>query len=815
MKKNKDGSTLIVTVIIFMFITTVSLAFLSMVSTNYYGRVGESKRTQNLYGSESGLDTTYNIIAKTITAANVYGNDKVEKLKKAVKDAETEIEIDTETDADKLDKLKDEDQKALYALYRDIDYWKYYQGGEKESQEAIDNKKKSNITQDNEAIYKLTNKVFKNAFKEIINNNLKSSINGLNTNSSDREYIEFIKEENKLKPITQTLNIGNSKVYMGTYSGKNPSDDAKKGIEASVNDMLNPKSPEENPETVSKLLKVENGYDSEGRIQYKNYDLKFDLYNEEDYKITVTSEFKTNSSTENTVKAGENLKVIEAKYSIRVPNYDEVAIKDSIVDVDQKVNQMMPSLAIGGDLDVTGSNELHINGDIFVQGNDFNGVMDINNRTFDKYSGGIKLNNDSTSTIGFNDNVYTRGTFNIKNNVNVSVNGNLYARNIYAGDGNSISDNSQLTVSKETVIDNDLAVKATNTHINLTDFYGINDKEVNEATKVRKSSSIIINDYKTSDTNASNVSISGNAYIMGVAHINTEGGYQTGESVAVKGNYKAYSVPDSSGTETFTYDNPLQVLNGDVSKKASHFYDYWKNNSTIDCGGVYLNPNKTHSIGAIVYNDGDKVRNSNFSNEDEENVIIPKRREYAKNIYTISKNKNYTNEQLYGLYTQMGGDNLETVQGLLTKVTDYNLGKKTNIGQRVAMFCSDDAKDIVIKGEGSTVTYNNDDVVIDASKNKDVDAVIVTKGKVVIDGAVNFRGNIIAGGNLEVLGNSNSTVNISYNEYVTQQIQSNNSKIFSEVFGGDFSEEESGDTTLSIQSNSTSFLKTKLWKIIQ
>jgi len=85
LKNNKKGSTLITTVIILMFITTVSLATLSMVSTNYYGRVGESKRIQNLYGSESGLDTTYNIINKTVTAANYYGNKRVEKLKNDAK----------------------------------------------------------------------------------------------------------------------------------------------------------------------------------------------------------------------------------------------------------------------------------------------------------------------------------------------------------------------------------------------------------------------------------------------------------------------------------------------------------------------------------------------------------------------------------------------------------------------------------------------------------------------------------------------------------------------------------------------------------
>lgn len=825
MKKNKDGSALIITVIIFMFITTVSVAMLSVVSTNYNARVGESKRTQNLYGSESGLDTTYNIIAKNITAANIYGNQKVEDLKKAVQDVEKEA--DKEKTYNKFDNLDDNDQKALYALQADIDYWKYYQGSENETQEAIDNKKKNGISKDNEAIYDLTNKVFKNGFKEFINNNLKLSVNGSSDlQDNERKYIEleYNNEQNTLDQITQKLNIGDAKVYIGPYPGKNPTDEKMNQINTVINDMLVPKPPEgETQINVSNDLHVECGYDEDGRIKYCSplYSLNFNLYNEEDYKIAVTSEFKTNPNNQNTAKVGENLKVIETNFVIRVPNYDEIALKESTVNVDPKINQMISSLAIGGDLNVNDANKLSVNGDIFVQGNELTSSnMDVNNRIINKYSGGIKLDNTSPSTqINFNNNVYTRGTFNIKNNVNVGIDGDLYAANIYAGDGNGKSDNSQLTVSKDVVVDNDLTLKATNTILNLNNFYGINDKnseadDTDMSTKVRNSSSIIINDY-TKDARYG-VKITGNSYIMGVAHINTENGYQTGESIAVKGNYKAYSVPDTSGNETFTYDNPLQVLNGDVDKKAKHFVKYYTdNNGLIDCGGVYLNPVNTYSIGAIVYNTGDKMRGTHYDSTIQANVINPKRIDYAKKIYIISKNKSYTDNDLFTLYTQMGGANLETVQSLLIKnTTDFGVpqtGIKNNTGEEFAMFSKD--RDIVIEGKNFTGTYNNNEIIINAQDVNDVNAVIVTNRKVIIDGDVNFRGNIITGGNLEII--KNSIVNLSYDEYVTQEIQSNNSKIFNDVFGSNFSEEKINDEVLTIQSNSTNFLKTKLWKIVQ
>ena len=60
-----------------MFVFTVSTAMLSMVASNYKARVAESKRVENLYASDSGLDVAYNIIGKTFDAATKYANLKV------------------------------------------------------------------------------------------------------------------------------------------------------------------------------------------------------------------------------------------------------------------------------------------------------------------------------------------------------------------------------------------------------------------------------------------------------------------------------------------------------------------------------------------------------------------------------------------------------------------------------------------------------------------------------------------------------------------------------------------------------------------
>lgn len=832
MKKSKSGSTLLVTIIIFMFVTTVSFAFLSMVTSNYYGRVSESKRTQNLYGAESGLDTTYNIIAKTIEAANVYGNEKVEELK-------TAKDMNFKQYSNLTDKY--EDKKSLYALYADIEYWKYYNGNLKEDEKPkTDEFIEDKIKEDNEDIDKLINKVFKDGFEEFIQNNLKTSI-------EDNEYIQLTKNhDGELETKTETLDVGNAQIYVGKkstntsvqknknsdienaqedtsnenskiYTGEIVGEDTNSDNASTESDMISVK-PQGNAIDVDKTLHVESGYDDNGRIQYDSYQLEFSIYNEENYPLTLTSEFETDSSEENTFKVGENLRVIEANYLIRVPNYDEVAFKESSANVGSDINELV-GLTIGGDMYVNGVDKLNVNGDIFVQGKEFTGIMDKSNRTFEKYSGGIILNNEigTKKKINFNNNVFSRGTFNLKNNVDVTVEGDLYARNIYAGNENNLSDNSILTVSKEAVIDNDLTVKATNTHIDISDFYGINDRYVDEGTKVRKSSSIIINDYK--DNNhpeklPSSVTISNKAYIMGVAHINTEDGYQTGESVAVKGNYKAYSNPDSSYTGNLTYKSPLQLIDTDsFNDKIDSFYNYWKD-GVLDGGGVSL-PTNTYSVGDTVSN-GKVGYASPLDSNIETNVVKPKRMEYAKNIYTILKNKEYTEDELESLYVKMGED-AEDVSDLLNNISDYNLKDKINTGEKFAMFCSSKDKNIVIKGKESTGQYGDDDIVINAEDNKDVRAVIVTKGKVTIDGEVNFRGDIIAEGDLEVLGDS--TVNIYYDEYVTQDIQNSNGEIFDNVFNKASNDNFGGETldteSLNVQSNSSNFLSTKLWKIIQ
>ena len=541
----------------------------------------------------------------------------------------------------------------------------------------------------------------------------------------------------------------------------------------------------------------------------------------EESKITVKSEFETDTTKENTATVGKNKREIQAQYVITVPNYNEVAFKESAVNIDEI--KEIPGLTIGQDLIADNVEKLNVNGDIFVQGNEPTSINN-KNRTYEKYNGGIILNKESaasTGKINFNDNVYTRGTFNIKSNVEVKIKGDLYARNIYAGNGNQISSNSKLDIMKDTVVDNDLALKAEGTEVTLNNFYGINDKTVNnDDDKVRKSSSIIINDYGKTTSNPSSITINNEAYIMGVAHIDTKHGYQTGESVAVKGNYEAYgSKVDSS--DKFKYDNPLQVLDeDDVNKKAEHFKEYWdKNNDRLDCGGVvFKNPpdDNIKSVGAIVY-EGENIIEPNIVIEDlwDDKTIAQKRRDYVKNIYKIVKSSDESEESLKNLYNNPG--NAENLELYFTDLGNYNLGDEINKDGKKAIFSSGGTIILQSNNIDDDKKYYNElkEEIINPIKIKsnNINAVIVTGGDVIIDGEVNFRGNIIAEGKLSI--ESQSKVNLYYDKNVTEDIQKSNGEVFNKVFESGTVGETIENNPLNIQSNSTKFVETKLWKIIK
>lgn len=772
-KRKKQGSSLIFVVVIFASVLIVSAGMLSMTAVNYNARVIESKRVENLYASESGLDIAYNVVAKTIENANQYGENKVKDLKTA-KDLSYEEFIDLDNNQD-----DERDKKSLYALYSDINFL-----------ELDKEKNASKIQADKKKIDELINYVFRKSFKQYITNNLKNNIKGSddkNNNALGLQGMYLVNLKDK-----KVVNYGGALI---TFK-----DDELKWLD-------------QNEHNVNKRLVTQYGIKDDGKIGEKGdpYYLNFTYYDKEELEFNLQSEF--NLKNENTSKTGYDKRIIQVSYYITIPNYDEVGFYNSVVEDNIKE---IPRMIVGGDMEIEDT-DLNVNGDIFVQGN---GISDLSseNRTYKKYSSGIKLNSNklSKSKINFNNNVYTRETFNIQNNVDVSVKGDLYAKNLYAGNsenGNETINSDFYLNDNKLVLDNDLAVKAKKTNIIVKDFYGISDKTENDSDKVRKSSSIIINNYKQSPEDKCSVNIKDIAYIAGVAHIDTADNYETGESVAVKGNYNAYSVPVESSSDypyadIFDTNSPLQLMNGDLEQKSKHFYEYWKDklsgDNKVDCGGVVFdNIQNVHSIGAIVSDNGGKVYNANYTIDDFENELNKQRKDYASKVYKMGIDADLSD--------------YEGTESNALKVNNYiNFNAiSSEYHSKDSIFSKD--KSVVIKGNNNTgTTYNSDKyIVVDLNSNPDLQSVIVCDKDVIIDGSVNLIGNIITNGNLVIKGNGK--VNIYYDKNVTNKIQNSNKQIFKNVFGNEYVQDELEDynSLSNISSNSTDFIKYRSWKIVR
>ena len=772
--KKKEGSSLIFTVIIFMFVMIVSGAMLSMVTQNYIERVVEGKRIENLYGSESGLDTAYNVIVKNIDNANQVAYKEVEILKNTAKNMSYKDFKDLKN---KIDQDKNEKALcALYALYADIDYLK-----------LDESKNSEKIKEDNSLIEKVINYEFRNKFKTYIENNIESNVGGTTgqywldatINSTTKQQVEY--------------NGAEIKFYNNSDFNESNDGIKWKGIDGEK-EIITSGVP-------NRKLIVKYKFDDEGKISidhHDHYELKdLEYYEKENTEIALESKYKVN----NEQKIGENERKLRAIYTLTVPNYYEITFKNSIASNTEDI----PGITIGKSLNIDNSN-VDVHGDIMIEGNSSstNSIADLSN----KYTNGVVIDNENTNPskkINLYNNLYCRGTVKVTDNVQVNLNRNLYAQNMYFNSTSSNNNGTIFNVNKDNdskvVLDNDLEVTADNAKINIRNFYGINEKTEDADGNTKKSSSIIVNNQKTNSV----LTINNDAYIRGIAHINTEHQYKTGESVAVKGNYNAYSV-SISGNENFTYDNPLQVLQGTLDEKAEHFYQYWKDGNIsedntvkaqneIDYGGVVFNRiENVHSIGTVVYGKVDLEKNTvevekrikkaeDFGvNTSINNKIEEEQTDYAKNVYDLNIGNKKTG-------IKYDSTDIKTIKSIVKTqdINDYN---------------SED-----LKFKNGKYDIKNENTNGEAIKIK---GVLIVTGDLTIMGKVDIEGDIIVLGNLNI---NNADVTLKYNRELTKDVQNNNLSKFYDIFGTGYGGNDlNTGTSQNTESNAVEFV-TKLWKV--
>lgn len=688
-RKKKKASTFVIVVVVMAVIFTTGTTILAVTANDYKMRINESKKLQNLYEADSGLDVVENIIIKTSQEAIKYADKEVKK---------------------EFTKLEDKDR----------------------SKDKI-------------------NELFKDKFYEFLIIKNKQTIN-VNNSPKNVDILEYLILEKKyIKSILES----------GTLE-----------FESAISNREN-----------SFTIEIpEGGY----------------IKNTNNGKVSnITIELK--STFENSEGELKNKKTVSTKYVVKAPEYNSEITSINIYPVfDGK------AITADGNMNLSNGN-LTINGDIWVKGNE--NLGDNPEYTFEKYKGGIKLENTKFNIDG---NIYTSNTFHLNNAVSeASVDGDIYAKNIYIGKSinSNFSQSNNISFEKNVIVNNDLALNATNSNIMIkNNFYGINEKttEVSTADKALNSSSIIVND--TSKT--STITVNKDSYIMGVAYLNAtdEGGnkYQTGESVAVKGNYLAYTDVEDilNGKENVTlkYYSPLQLLESkneqsNASMKADYFAEYYSKGTNyykFNDGGVNLK-GTVKSVGTSIKDSSGNIQKANITNEDL-NLVNEQRNEFARNVFAMGDATGF--ENLY---------NGQEVKRTVSNQINFDKVKDINIQD--------------IKSENGVVILrgNNENIVIENNKIGDKEVkkgLIITNGNITIKGNFEFTGNIITTGNINFEGTGERR--ITYNPQVVRGVLALNYDILKDIFNeSQGKREEIKVTSASELYSADKFLERSLWRIVK
>lgn len=607
---------------------------------------------------------------------------------------------------------------------------------------------------------------------------------------------------------------------------------------------------------------------------------KIVAFNGDNLELEVQSKFSTLKDIFGSLTQKPFERIVSAKFIIHVPDYkDNYYVETNMLDI--KVNPVWKkAISIDGNLILNGNTE--ITGDIFAKGKNDDNIID---KVYDKYKGGIIIqgNNEGKGDTILTGDIVTSKSFHVKDTNNVKIQDpndinkkfNLYAKNVYVGKSSSSERdtiNSSLMVKGSVYTDNDLALNAKNSKIEIDNYYGIGDLTKPSNTSGSRSlydremisSSILVN---TDDIGkGSSITINDEAYIMGTAYIKTQPDtYQTGESVAVKGNYIAYAsqlmgnsaLYESDGINSynelygktakdfnldsskvyFKYYNPLQLVDSfndskdlgkeniklmTVEEKSKYFKYYSKENNNLNLKGKGIKlPDNTVSIGAFITEKGDSfiVKSPSYTPEKEEEVR-KFRKNYASQVFEMGNPSNINEDELLDEYLE--GDVKKTV----TNQVNFSL-----INENIPLENDEDKiilsknKNVVIVGKNSPDYVGSSDEIIINIPSGIANGIIITGGNVTIKGELNFTGTIIAAGDLTLYGDGYKKRIIYNSNYVDKLIAYNHDKYFNKIFNTNdyiYSQKievfSQTDTAKNLGSNSIitdKLITKKSWKLIK
>lgn len=486
---------------------------------------------------------------------------------------------------------------------------------------------------------------------------------------------------------------------------------------------------------------------------------------------------------------------IKGHFSIKMPKYNASYY---VKNVKAKLSENIlwkKAITTESNLYVTGD-RVTINGDVYAYGTipgdrkdsrDYGGVVVGDKES--NISGKITINGD----VATNSYLHTNADDSL-----ISIEGNVFCNSLVVQEGTS---GSTIEVISEPGSDfsvytaDDLELNGEEARIEINgSYYGFSDGRDNLAAH-HESSSIVINS-KDIGTN-SFLKITKDIFMGGTVYINLPlEDYQTGESVSIRGNYKAYSEvlkgitddPDTTEEDESKYNDlelesfqPLVLVNrlNDVDKtemnaieKSRYFYYYNEAHSEVDDplrlqlggdSGIDINvgdENVLFSTGAylsrgVIYPSKPFVDNDYMFNE--------KREEFEKHVNNMSDEMEKDTEKRVHIFDGGGQHGRISLGGDIFENEDINIGEDVSekIIKEVVLVNHDSSKDIYIIGQhGSSLGIGSDDIKIDVSSGNIVglNGIIITRGKVYIRGKINYRGTIAAEGNIYIEDNNKKII---------------------------------------------------------
>ncbi len=506
--------------------------------------------------------------------------------------------------------------------------------------------------------------------------------------------------------------------------------------------------------TNNKLSKIEEAINNETFI------IKVSEEEDENYDTKAVSITSSANSLTISIESNFQYKGLEKKVTADVVIQDPngvypVGVTENLTRIEK--NPLWQSALVSmQDFNLSNST-ITINGDIFVKGSEVdkgilatNGTMNINNSEIftDSY---IQTGNGGLINI-INSEIYCNSLVTPKNCAGAEI-------EISSTDTTCKGDSKEYS---NVYVKDDIELNGIDNKIKIIgNYYGFSDGSSSDTHN--KSSCILTN----ADLSSSSLVIQGHEIVVvGTAYIdpNIENSdvwpYQTGESVSIKGNYRAYAEKFNDGAfkNTLFTEEPLKLgykfddnTSFIVFDKIKYFKEYCHTIGTqeLDLGNGNIDINiidksindnldKLYTIGLRV----DKNESGDLSISSENiNMDIGTAQEVA---HSKSLEFDLRSSYLTNNYFTWNND-----QGIVYNINESKPEKKTVI-------CINSTEnDINLSCSDGKVKLNGTDI----SDNTTVTGLIISKGNINICGTFTYNGCIIAGGNININDGANVTFN--------------------------------------------------------